>query len=129
MRLHIAVAMLCVAFTLAGCLIVPVPGGIQGRAIDDDLISSIKVGSTTREEVLASWGEPTGYKDDKFYHDKLWYSWDREGWSQIWLAPRIGKCVYDTTNYVVSVYFDERDRVRKIERSQSPRADRCHDFF
>jgi hypothetical protein len=49
--------------------------------------------------------------------DELRYSWDREGWSQIWLQPRLGRCVYKT-QYVVRVYFDERDRVRKIERSQ-----------
>ena len=128
MRLHIAVAMSCVAFTLTGCVLLPFvplpPGGIQGRAIDDDSVSAIKVGSTTREEVLASWGEPTRKIDDE-----LWYSWDHEGWSQIWLWPRIGKCEWNTTNYVVTLYFDERDRVRKIERSQSAGADRCHDFF
>jgi outer membrane protein assembly factor BamE (lipoprotein component of BamABCDE complex) len=82
MRLHIAVAMLCVAFTLAGCLFVPVPpvpGVGQGRAIDDDLVSAIKVGSTTREEVLASWGEPTGKiwgePIGKIDDDELRYSW------------------------------------------------------
>ena len=126
MRLHIAVAMSCVAFALAGCLpFVPLPPGrIKGRAIDDDLVSAIKVGSTTREEVLASWGEPFRKVDDE-----LGYSWYREGWSQIWLAPRVGKCVYSTTHYVVSVYFDERDRVRKIERSQSTLPTSCDDLF
>jgi hypothetical protein len=122
MRLHIAVAMLCVAFTLAGCL-VPVPGGLQGRAIDDDLVSAIKVGSTTREEVLTSWGEPTSKTDDF-----LRYSWHREGWVAIWLAPVIGKCVYNATYYDVRVFFDERDRVLKIQRNQWPVPERCHKY-
>lgn len=111
-----------IAIGLACC--VPIPRDhVEGREVDPNAVTLIKIGFTTRQEVLAQLGEPTTILEDEHV---LAYSWDRVNWTVYWVL--VGPTPSTATYYwwdirsheMLLVQIDEADRVKRAERVERP---------
>ncbi len=91
-----------------------------GHAITDKDLLFIESGVTTKQEVFAHLGPPNSLLEDKRVVD---YNWHHVHWGVDWVASlgvfyKTGGHFDIPTHHVLLVQFDEKDRVKKFERTQ-----------
>jgi len=112
------------AFTLTGCIYIPVPSDSPARptgsAIENEGLNLIKVGTTTRENMLLMFGEPDGiFKDQNLFV----YRWERRRGVAFGFATVPGGPVpfwnKVSLDYLLLIEFDERGFVKRYETRDS----------
>lgn len=105
-----SVLLLCV-----GCIYIPYPRHkVIHRAPDEQTLSSIKEGVTSKEDILMMLGEPDRVMEkEKFFQ----YWWQEEPGEVALLAPAYVPIQVRNT-YLLHIYFDENNIVRKFEIKQ-----------
>ncbi len=79
----------------------------RGNMIDDEALSQIKVGATTREEVAKVLGTPT---EMATFDDKIWYYIGRRTEQTAFFDPEL------TEQKVVAIKFTPEGKVEKISK-------------
>jgi outer membrane protein assembly factor BamE (lipoprotein component of BamABCDE complex) len=115
-------AVLVTALLTTGCLAIPVPESEPGtgRAKDEVAASSLRVGITTREEVLLTLGEP------EFVHGMVFRYTGRDWWRwrgvTVVAAPGLILPVpfaageRDSVHHTLTIEFDAGGVVKRVER-------------
>ena len=97
------------------CIYVPVPASdlrsVLG-VIPNETIKSLKVGETTREDLLILVGDP----DELYEHERFFiYQWEiLEG---VFVVPGGGDAVYKV--HYLCVEFDEKNRIKRLAHIKS----------
>ncbi len=103
------ISSLVLVMILIGCMYVPPMGSISEKTL-----ATIKVGSTTKEEIVQQLGEPIILKEKKFFI----YQKGR-GFGNIIIFPVIygggGMFSLKTKAYRILLEFDENDVVKRCE--------------
>ena len=119
--------LLLVVWLLGGCIAIP-HGQMRAPAsrdpIDADMVSFVRPGSTTREELLLRLGAPRyRWKGDRVFG----YAWTSSGMTMVIVAASAGGGVgggagaFEVyTNYFLLVDFDEAGRVVRVRRDRVP---------
>jgi outer membrane protein assembly factor BamE (lipoprotein component of BamABCDE complex) len=113
MRSAVVLAVLLLLF--AGCLLIPIPEHArehsQREPIEEDSLQFMKVGSTTREEVLLNLGDPDLFSRDSEFK----YRWETESaFMGVDIAGGSGR--YDFYHvYELVVEFDDNGLVKGFE--------------
>lgn len=114
-----AIAILILVLACSGCAVIPVKKKIGSRgAVPEDFEQSLKIGLTTREEVLLSLGEPDFIEDSE---QVLTWRW-KWGWDTYWFAgggygASAGASAgvnRDRKDHSVRIDFDEEGRVTSL---------------
>jgi hypothetical protein len=126
MRWRGALVAALVAIGLADC--VPVPADhVLGYEVDPDAEKSIKIGVTTREEVITQLGEPTAISEK--YH-VLAYGWYRVNWDALWLIGGGSTPIHSYDSHeMLLIQIDETDHVNRVERVEVPAAESDGQFL
>ena len=118
-RYAAACSMVLLLLALQGCIAIPIP--VSGKTNSGNMITtgdqaSIKVGSTTRDEIVQRYGTP----DETFDGLRvIVYEWQtsRE-WITLWMAPFFGGATSGAMDYdyfVDLIAFDSENRLVRIE--------------
>lgn len=117
---------------LTGCIVIPMNAyDSESRSnVSAEILSQLKTGITTREEVLLMLGEPDyGYNDDELI---LVYKWQKiEGFSLIAIPYSqgiFGGGGLFGTNYQLNIKFDEKNRLSDVGLIKLPRPDPTSDW-
>ncbi len=112
-------------FTLAGCLVAPVPSFghkvASGKRIQAEDLSFVQPGETTRDDVVKSLGEPWAHYQDLgvmvYYWETLEGHWIWGIWA---IEASAGGAEEITRLHYLFIQLDERDRVQRYEFIKSP---------
>lgn len=98
---------------IGGCIILPVGHGtFIGKEIRDTDLAFMRVGFTTKSEVVENLGKGLFWEE----HNILAYYWAKEstfGWAAV--GGTSGKKTF-REDYVLYVQFDSNDRVKRFQR-------------
>ncbi|MFO0826770.1 MAG: hypothetical protein U0572_01365 [Phycisphaerales bacterium] len=113
------------AAVLAACVVVPIPlpedTVLAGKPVKSEDLAFLAAGSTTRDEVVARFGQPDVFWEDKRIYA---YDWDMRQGVLLWAVggyPQAAGGIADIPkHYLFLIEFDEAWRVERFARTTRP---------
>ena len=127
-------ALISFQMIFAGCIVLPIPTGedkiLDGMPVTEDQLKFLKVGVTSRDEVISHLGNPSLIWENA---QLFVYNWKMRSGILVWAVGAGytgGAGILDIpVNYALLIKFDDQDRISRFEKVKRPFSKQYGDFL